>query len=191
MFWMILALLVNIALGIAVFRSMVADSHSSEKGACLGATVVVLLSFNLFLFMIGGLILEGTSAGLSYEDRSYEINIYSLRSEEQVSGSFVIGSGTIDSREYYYFFRDHGDNAFIRGKVRASSTPIIEDDHQDPHLLQERRVVSSFNPWFVGPGAYFRGEDYYLGRTEGFRGQILRNTLIVPEGTIVQEFRVE
>ncbi len=55
----------------------------------------------------------------------------------------------------------------IRGEVYARKTPIIEDSSQTPHLIEERRVISDINRWWVHPIVLWDGEDELLEQLEG------------------------
>lgn len=189
MFWIILTFFVMLISFIRYFIRLEKETD-----------FVVRIAFSSFVSIFFGLIfsiclcgfLPTFSAGLSYENKIFETNIYSLKSNDEINGSFFIGSGHIREKEYYYFFKEHDENgSLIRDKVVALQTPILQDSSKHPCLVQEIRVVSKYNKWFVGLTALIEGEDEYLGKRIGLESGIISNKLIVPEGTIIQEFRIE
>ena len=159
----------------------------SDKDWISGMVVVIMVTFVLSVLSV-----VPTNIGAGYRYTTFEetTNIYSLRGEQELSGSFILGSGGFDTNEKYYYYQDHGGEAVIRGSVAAQTTPIIEDDSRDPQLVQRVNRITGFNYWWLHPFMYFQ-KDELMGTTNGSRGGVQSNTLIVPEGTIIQEFRLE
>ncbi len=135
----------------------------------------------LFLSWIFGLItlaiLIGIMAGSFYDDTAKkEFSIVSLRAEGKVSGSFFLGTGTIKEDTYYFVYKETSRGLTleeIRVKTdRGSKVYIVEDDDISPRYVDE--TVCNEKPnllnWF----------------------QDCKHTrkLIVPEGTVVREFRL-
>ena len=155
---------------------------------CLFVTAIAGVLY-LFVLMIVTVAFE---PGVSYRDAVKETNIYSLRNDSGISGSFFLGSGAIDSYEYYYFYQDHKNSgAMIRGQVRARNTPIYEDNNQTPTLKTYMTVIDDVNRFWAMPHYLFVDEKDYIGWTKGLSGGINGHDLIVPEGTIIQEFRLD
>ena len=160
-----------------------------EDERSLGLSAGFFTIFSLVCFILSA-IPAAFSVGVEYKAVDEEIAIYSLRDEQEISGSFILGSGGFGTSQAYYFFRDHSGGGVIRDSVRASRTPIIEDSSQEPHLIQRVNRVRSVNWLWAHPAIVFnQGE--WIGTTGGIEGRVLGNTLVVPEGTIIKEFRVE
>ncbi len=51
-----------------------------------------------------------------------------------VSGSFFIGSGTIQTRSYYFFYARNQDGSYYQDKVSTESANIYEEDRTDGAL---------------------------------------------------------
>lgn len=52
--------------------------------------------------------------------------IYSLRTSNETSGSFVLGIGSIGSRDYYIFYRKTEYGGLIREKIETSNCVLYE-----------------------------------------------------------------
>lgn len=93
----------------------------------------------------------------SYEKILYEI--VSLERSNNVEGSFFLGSGHVDSVEYYYFYTPT-NKGYKLEKKSHDRTYIVEDDSTTPCL----KAIKEVNAW----------NEYYV--------------LIVPTNTIIREF---
>ena len=156
-------------------------------GVCLLATVLIG-SFYALLMVIP----SSFDPGVSYRDAARETRIYYLQGNSEFSGSFFLGSGTISSSEYYYFYQDHGNSgAKVREEVPTRDTPIFEDNSREPVVRTHMRVIDDVNTFWAMPQYLLLDREDYIGWTKGRRGKILGYELTVPEGTIIQEFRLE
>ena len=107
-----------------------------------------------------------TSCGMlsSYQE------IVSIRQDSQVIGNFFLGSGSIDSIEYYYFYFKSGDG-YELGKQPIKNTVIIERNNVSPHI---ERIKDN---WFSSSA---------ITEIYGKSAKIY-----VPEGTILMNFNLE
>ena len=107
-----------------------------------------------------------TSCGMlpSYQE------IVSIRQDSQVIGNFFLGSGSIDSIGYYYFYFKSGDG-YELGKQPIKNTVIIERNNVSPHI---ERIKDN---WFSSSA---------ITEIYGKSAKIY-----VPEGTILMNFNLE
>ena len=61
--------------------------------------------------------------------------IASLNNNSSIKGDFFLGCGSIEEKEYYFFFKKFREGSFVRGKVPASGTIITEVDDMEPNLM--------------------------------------------------------
>lgn len=87
--------------------------------------IPIHLGMSYFLFIHLKLI-EGISS---------EYKIYSVNREKDIHGSFVLGCGSIDTVNYYYFYQD-GDFGKKIGKVEVNSLEIIETNDYEPSIKE-------------------------------------------------------
>lgn len=97
-----------------------------------------------------------------------EYKIVSLRNRNNISGSFILGSGYISEKEYYYTFKKVSNNSYKRLKIPTDNTTIIETNKKEPKLVKYQRSAVF--------GLVDKGEFYKL---------------YVPKGTIIKKFKVK
>lgn len=107
------------------------------------------------------------------------VEIASLRTQEGLSGSFFLGSGTISQTEYYYMLKRTERGGVVRLQLRAHDCYIFEDEQERPNVSWQ--VVTYAPPaWYTWPGwidlSYERRTAYDIH---------------VPRGTIIQQFSVQ
>jgi len=130
--------------------------------------IAAVLSFN-----------EGTVIG----EHKTAIKIYSLRQKDEISGSFFLGSGSINSSEYYKFFKDR-KGGLIKSSVLSSKTIIYEDENNTPYLLNKFKIRKRI----------YSGKIFPKRRVEIFtNSNPYEYELHVPENTIISKdsFKVE
>lgn len=155
-------------------------------GVLVGLVVGVALSKSeRFPFFVGGVfgLLMGAVVGFMVamavtvnaptpyrleEVGSY--NLASLRSVDGVSGDFFLGSGSVGSDLYYFYFVDQGDQGLVASKVNATggwlTVRVHEVDGQTGGVLKTYKWVpdrSSPVVWFgvavEGPVSVY---DFYV-----------------------------
>lgn len=145
------------------------ETIAGAMGSGLFATA--FLSFMCIVFFS-----EVTST--EYSRTSHRDKIYSLRSQEQVSGSFVLGCGGFGTNEIYSFFRKKEDiNGYYRDTATASNTFIIESESEHPNIFWQK-IEYRANPWIIPARISLR------------RYADTSYHLTVPTGTIIQKFEV-
>src|SRR5690606_4972966 len=99
------------------------------------------------------------------------IPIYSLRNDSSISGSFFLGSGSIDSTEYYYTFYKDKRGGYHRWKIPNYEATLFMDSNE-PHAYYEK--VTYECPWWIS--LPFKNT------------KSTKIDLHVPKGTIIEKF---
>jgi hypothetical protein len=108
------------------------------------------------------------------EVRPYNnINLVSLSNGVETEGRFVLGFGSVNGQEYYYYFVHNGEG-FVRGKVPVNSSVIIEGDNKPVITVEKSYSLDENCIWTLGK---MKVNPYYR--------------IYVPKDTVVQRFKVE
>lgn len=109
----------------------------------------------------------------SRADKTYQI--YSLRNDSSINGSFFLGSGQINRREYYYMFAKNSRGGYIRNILPINECALFQDSnapyvhYQEIKYRQNRWI--SFVPFYSKEGSIYN--------------------IHVPENTIVEKFEAK
>lgn len=104
----------------------------------------------------------------------YYCNIHSLKNSNDISGSFVLGSGSIDQIEYYYYYYKDTNGYFKRGKKEVYKTVIEEKENTTPHI-KIKKVHYISRTRFVSEYSDSALEEYKI---------------VVPKGTVINKFEI-
>jgi len=102
--------------------------------------------------------------------------IVSVRNQNDLGGQFFLGSGHVDSREYYYFFAKTDNHSLIREKIPSANCEIFQTNELSPRVTWQ--VVTYKLPSWFCPIEVKSYEETH------------RN-LVVPEDTIIEEFELK
>ena len=110
------------------------------------------------------------------EDLVDSYKLISLHNEKNIEGSFFLGCGSIGETEYYFGFVETNDDSLRlkRLQIPCSYTDIIEDNTKIPHLII--RYSSLYTHPKIG---------------ELCKEGLYDFTLIVPDGTIIRNFKLK
>ena len=130
-------------------------------------TMLDIGEYTFFLPLMFGAIFSGAFGLLYFSTiKTYEKcianEIVSIEKDNTTSGVFILGSGNIESKTYYFYYVRVNENTYKLDKVDASRTYVIEDDMKTPSVYEVKECGELFS-------------DYYI---------------CVPEGTIVKEFHL-
>lgn len=139
----------------------------------------------ILTFMFGGIglglgILLAAGIGDSLPQQTVvtkETKIVSLFNEQTPNGSFILGTGTVEGKEYYYYFEVISEEKNVevkykRGKVEAEQVLIVEEDD----LENEGKLIVL--------GSEFKRDNDHLWGLAGSCG-CSEKELHVPKGTII------
>jgi len=142
------------------------------------------LLFSLFIGVMGlgiGVVLSLVcTTGVTYQDSYvFSNDIISLKGNSEVSSSFFLGTGSINEHQYYVYYLDLGSSRYKLDKVKTSRTIIVQDNNlKDKGELRVFEGIAVGNVWskLAGP----------------FKNECSKQSyeLVVPEGTIIKEFKL-
>lgn len=101
--------------------------------------------------------------------------IFSLKTDEKLSGSFFLGIGQIKGEEKYYYFSKDSRGGFYKESKPTSNCFIFENDSVKPNIAWE--IITYQCPSWVIP--------FSLNKKLSTKADIT-----VPIGTIFQKFEV-
>lgn len=115
----------------------------------LVAFVISILGVSLFSILIS----MGLVSNTGYED-GYNINsttpIVAFSSKSNISGSFILGSGTIENEMVYYYIEKTNMGNQIKSIPIDNSIYIVEDNNTQPNIsVQQKRkkLPEQFRKW--------------------------------------------
>ena len=129
----------------------------------------------LISILFGLLLMLGVRGIDSKETVSYKptCNIISIRNNDVTSGNFMLGCGSINQSEYYFYFYKTLNGGYARGKKDVNRTVIVEDNTKHPHIEILKTTYESKSGWFK-----FRDQE-----EEDYK-------IVVPKGTILNKFQL-
>jgi hypothetical protein len=177
-FWIFLVLWALVILGgifYFLYDRFVIKSNVNTFDDLVGFSVITtLISATGFLFVCAVVAIIGEVCVGGVYVRSESTPIVSLKTTETVSGSFVLGCGTIKGEERYVFMVHKGNGVYVRNNVSVD-TPVKESNDQKPGLYWDVYRCIGDGTWCV---------PWVIGEKKN-------HILVVPVGTIVQQFKIE
>lgn len=168
MIWFLIGLIVFVIISIRIFCDRFCNL--GEKFLFSFATLLATLFFSIILFIISS---EIISACVDAEYKVVSDNkIYALKDDQNINGSFYIGTGHIEEK-MYYFYIDKTEYGYKTNKVLADNT-YVEYTKGKPHI---KRLVGDFknkNLYWLGCPVW---DDKYI--------------IYCPKGTITNEFKID
>lgn len=129
----------------------------------------------MLLLLIGATTILGAGTTVQFARetvliRTESTKIASLRGESGVSGSFILGSGSINEEPQYIYLEKVGDNQYIQRTIPATDLVLEENDTIEPSIrwdIQRHSNLWIFPWWVTAPGD---------------------KKIVVPSNTLVKEF---
>ncbi|WP_434786882.1 hypothetical protein [Bacillus velezensis] len=104
----------------------------------------------------------------------HKAEIYSIKDSAKTSGSFVLGSGTVDEKQYLYFVKEK-DGFKTVSKAAVEDSKMKEGEYAKPYVLTyDVQFKSAFARFFYGKSTGFEAYEFYL-----------------PEDTITTEYKID
>lgn len=145
----------------------------------------------LFLF------LQSCKVDSKYYNESFKEEIISLKSDKSIKGAFVLGSGSIEEVDYYYFFiKDTVFNGYKKHKIRSLETLIVEKDTV-PTFIQNKLLKVITTKYLLGEDKIEEEYSNYGDIKNILTGVRIskkfkyKNILIVPKGVITKNVKWE
>lgn len=118
---------------IMIFIGIWMACRENEKISSIGCLIFLISSIFTPILMITGMFIKQEDANLT-EDIAYEI--YSINDNINVNGRFVLGTGYIESKNYYYFYINT-DKGLKAEKIEANNVYIQETDEVSPRIIYQ------------------------------------------------------
>ncbi|MEX5835853.1 hypothetical protein D070_13405 [Bacillus velezensis] len=104
----------------------------------------------------------------------HKTEIYSIKDRSKTSGSFVLGSGTVDEEQYFYYVTEK-DGFKTISKAPVEDSKMREGSYKQPYVITyDRQFKSSFARFFYGTGAVGSSYEFHL-----------------PKDTITTEYKID
>lgn len=121
-----------------------------------GVFEVMMMAFVACVFSIMPILpCVGMAAlvGAFFETQPVEIEhlkLVAIRDKDGVTGQFFLGSGMIQSEQYYFYYKTNSDGSVTPDKVRAGQgVRVYEQDRKDAELVTyEWQLIKSW-AWIV------------------------------------------
>ena len=149
------------------------ESISDWAGYTFGYLLIAVVFF-CFIFFFGGLFVSQKYGKIQESHRTIK-TIISLRSENNISGSFFLGTGNIKNVDSYIFFVKREDGSFYRSSYPVDRSFIYEVDYRGPSI--EYVYYERLRPKWWG------WEHKYSCTSSAI--------FYVPKGTIIKEFKLQ
>lgn len=104
-----------------------------------------------------------------------EERIYSLETSSKIDGSFVLGSGTINQKFIYVFYKKNTDGSYHLDYIDASNVDIVESDTTEP-------CIQYINYKVVNPDWWYKVGTHVPTKYK------TKRLVVVPVGTIRQVY---
>lgn len=104
--------------------------------------------------------------------------IYSLKTQSETRGAFILGIGTISGEDYYVFYRKTPSGGLIREKIKTSNC-ILYEGYAQPLIIETGQM------------------GYYLENGDTTKTSFLREdyssyqSIYIPKGTITERVNID
>jgi hypothetical protein len=145
MIWMIFFGIMGL-IGTYRFMKSNCDGFVSWFFGMLGIIVgvMVMVMVGVIPALITGNFLEKTW------EQTEQIELLSLRNNDGVSGHFFLGSGSIQSEQYYFFHKKSGDG-YQPGRVKADDNVLVHESEGQGGMAKvyTRKFVNKRHEWYA------------------------------------------
>ena len=134
LFWIILIICVFV--GFIIFAFIAREPCLGLMG--IPAAVVVLI-IGLFIAVIGG---SGFIADEIVEVKTTQI--VALADNTTTNGSFFLGSGTVNEKNYYCYMEQQDDGGLRMSRISANEAIIYDNENANPHI--DKYILRNSSP---------------------------------------------
>jgi hypothetical protein len=145
----------------------------TDEAGVIGSVFCGAIAGTLLL-MIAGAIVVGITATLKPTIAS-TAPLKALATSKSVSGTFFLGSGSINGKRTINYITADGNRNYVR-EADASTAVVIEDSPTSPSIVELKECAD--NPW-VMPWTFCRG-------IEG-----VKTEFHVPAGSVLSDYTVD
>lgn len=95
----------------------------------------------------------GVVVGIPFQTHPVEVGRYHLvaiRDKDGINGQFFLGTGTLQSEQYYFYYRTNSDGSVTPDRVRAGQgVRVYEEDRADAELVEYEWRLDQSWAWLV------------------------------------------
>ncbi|EWH19973.1 hypothetical protein [Bacillus haynesii] len=164
-----LLILLGIVFVATVIMVMVDTSGELILSIIVGVVVDIVL-----LLIVGAIVCANLFD--THKVLEERISIYSIKDTSNISGQFVLGSGTVNEQQYFYFVSEKEGFKSV-DKVSTDSSRIKEGNYKKPYMKKYKyEYDNKFVRFMLGKTVFIKENsyDFYL-----------------PENTVTQEYKVD
>lgn len=131
MYLLLILLIIGVFVGPLLLSAINLDIADALFSCVLGGLISLIVGFAILSI--------AEEVALNKQDSfiSNTVEIVSVNNSKNIEGSvsgFLIFTGTIEEKEYYFVMTKREDGGFKRDKFPVSKTIIYEDEEQSPHV---------------------------------------------------------
>lgn len=164
----ILFILIVVGIAVLIYKS------SDEIEATVFMTVILAVILFLVFFGFGCIKAKYEKSnvfGVTY--------ISSISANSNVSGDFFLGSGTIDSKNYYYFVVN-SDFGYQISKIEITNQVYLREDGDNNPFIEYTKYNCTYQNWFSR--IFFK---------KSFFNEDREIIIHVPKNTIIKNYNVD
>lgn len=152
-------------------------SRRDSIGIKIGASIIFAL-IALIVFMFIHVIVFPPSVPNYHET---QVELAAMRSSDSATGTFVFGTGLLEGRLDYLYYEVTTDGGYVAKKISAyNKNVVVYEDSQKGGTLVITQCQMKIKPEWVKYSAF----DFYTACDTRYEFHI-------PEGSLIQEFRLE
>jgi len=115
---------------------------------------------------------------------TFSTKIVSIRSQDSIRGSFLIGCGSVGTEQYYVYIKKLPDGSYKQSKLPVKKCRICENSNLEPRV--EWDMATKVLPVWLSFG--FDMLDYNTKQSGDYRIIVPENTIV--NNTIMQSFEI-
>lgn len=151
----------------ALARSMLFDPVMMPEhwyGWVLGGIFQIVVSV-IAAALVGGM---AYGCGTLFPVTSYKaatVSLTTIRDKDGVEGRFFLGTGTIESKPYYFYYRKNRDGSVSPGKISYDSNVRVYQEKRDDAQFVRWASKSKWNwVWLIAapPSEDWYGVDFHV-----------------------------
>ena len=159
--------------GIALYQKIKYGDVGAAGGVTVAATMVVFFCIGVPIILM----YSDASVGEIIGSQKHTYGIVSLKIDSAVSGSFFLGSGSVNSERQFYFLQGTKSSGYHIGSWPTAQSLIFTEKDCKPRI-EINRIIRRI-PWWVSPWTARITQKYYEGTAK----------IYLPEDFIVSEFK--
>lgn len=112
------------------------------------------------------------------ENKNRTSQIFSLKTTSEISGSFILGIGSISGEDYYVFYRKTLSGGLIREKIRTSNC-VLYEGYSQPKIIESGKIGYHLEDGDTIGTSFWRDDYGYY------------HSIYIPKGTITERISID